>query len=219
MKKNKLIFIAVVCALSFGSYAKALDFQKKSSYTFNFTKKNIVKPILSFEDDSKIKRAYSLLKRTDTAACFSINTRELPAGAYTNWWLIYNNPEFCADENLPGGGKCSMSDLPNSSVNATVMWAAGGIVGPNNKTRFSACIDEGELSHQILLGTDGLIDSHKAEIHLIVRYHGPAEYSNATSLGEQLNDFTGGCEDTVAGINGFECADLQYSVHKSRYNY
>lgn len=219
MKNNKLLSIAIISALSFVSHANPFKYHQHSSYPSFFTKTNTVKPIFSFEDDSKIKRSYSLLKRSNTSACFSINTRELPAGAYTNWWLIYNNPEYCADENLPGGGKCSMNDLSNSNVDATVMWAAGGIVGPDNKAHFSACIDEGELSHQILVGANGLIDSHKAEIHLIIRYHGPAEITNATLLGEQLNNFYGGCEDIEAGVEGFGCADLQYSVHKSRYKF
>jgi hypothetical protein len=52
----------------------------------------------------------------------------------------------------------------------------------------------------------GLVEPFKAEIHLVVRTHGPASGDPAV-LQAQLNMFNGGCPPNT-------CGNVQVSVHQ-----
>ena len=107
------------------------------------------------------------LTRGDGLVWIRVNTTRLPAGAYTNWWVIFNNPDACS---APG---CGGKDFPTPAVNASVLFATGGVVTDNGVGHFRAHLEEGDLSGEVLFGP-GLTTAEGAEIHYIVRYHGPA---------------------------------------------
>ena len=169
--------------------------------------------VYSLTSGESVKNARSVLKRSDDMVCTKIDTHDLPGGAYTAWWLIYNNPEFCSNPLPFVTSQCSEQDLGNMDVQATAMWSAAEVVGPDGIAHISSCIEPEELTHAVLpVGTqEGLLDIDKAEIHVIIRNHGPGEYANAQLFGEQLNSFDGGCATDMQ--DGFDCSNAQITVN------
>ena len=130
--------------------------------------------------------------------------------------------EFCSD------GVCGEDDIfaapftpivnddrtfGTPGVVVQVMRATGNIVGENGIGNFGGGINEGDNSEGILPGP-GLIDATKAEIHNIVRYHGPVVEAYMPSM---ILSIDGGC-DVLSGGQldegvGFTCHDVQAVVH------
>ena len=152
--------------------------------------------VFSFDNNLPIENATATLERREDSVEFSLNTT-LDSGAYTIWWIIFNNPEFC----IYG---CDVGDLGISEVNASAFWATGGIVEDDNLGSFNAQLGENQLptgEDQVLFG-EGLTDSFEAEIHLIARTHGPVISGQEQ---EQITTFNGGCPPNV-------CQDVQFAV-------
>ncbi len=146
-----------------------------------------------------IHNSLATLHRTEDGVELKLDTK-LPEGAYTTWWVIFNDPEFCVDG-------CDAGDLEIPEVNASLFWATGEVVGDNGMGSFSAQLLEGELpqgSDQVVFG-EGLVDSFSAEIHPIVRSHGPVD---PEQVEEQLTTFNGGCPPEG-------CKDVQFAVFRS----
>ncbi|MFU8832950.1 MAG: hypothetical protein ACNA7J_12470 [Wenzhouxiangella sp.] len=171
--------------------------------------------IYLFDDpEVMISDASSALTRNDRGVSFQLHTSELaPDSAYTVWWVVFNNPEYCQ------GDICGLQDLPlpdfpdaDPRVEAALLWATGDVSNDLGRARFSAHLFAGaDAPGEVLFGPDPLLQDSNAEIHLIVRSHGP----RATLTGDELNDalttFAGGCAEFEAGPN--DCADVQFSVH------
>jgi hypothetical protein len=161
-------------------------------------------------DLSTVNGSAAKLTRTDDAIQLSINTTGLPAGAYTLWWVIFNNPEACVDG-------CSEEDLGNPAVMGTVFRATGGIVDANGVGHFRAYLQEGEVPSgvaEVLLPGGPLLDAQKAEIHVVLRYHGPVVERIAM---KQTTTHYGGCSvaapaqevDPVPSDRLYPCYDPQ----------
>ena len=133
-----------------------------------------------------------------------LHTTGLPAGAYTNWWIIFNNPDGCA-------GECGLPDVfPGGPSNPSVFWATGGVVQDNGVGNFQATIDEGEPSKGpdgFLLGT-GLMDAANAEVHIIIKYHGPAS-NDPDDFFLQTYTLLGLCDDRANALPDGNCFDPQ----------
>lgn len=174
-------------------------------------------------DGSDIAGSSAKLTRSESAVWIRLNTTELLPGAYTNWWAIFNNPAACTDP-------CNVDDLfdpaQRVAVQSSVLFAAGGIVGENGVGHFRAFLEEGVLPTgpgQVGFGP-GLIDAENAEVHYLVRNHGPASTDPAI-LQKQLSHIAGGCmnlapmpgqpgNDPVAAHRLFPCYDIQVAVFK-----
>jgi hypothetical protein len=111
----------------------------------------------------------------------------------TMWLVVFNDPEACAT--IP----CSEADLFNPAVKPDVLYAAGNVVGGSEKTRFGYHRNAGDNSGSIagLFGmpTDngdpwGLIDAKAAEVHYVIRVHGPL---NPDEMPAQIHTYGGGC--------------------------
>ncbi|MCH8893821.1 MAG: hypothetical protein IIB32_10000 [Chloroflexi bacterium] len=156
-------------------------------------------------------RGTSDLVRTVDGVSMNIDTTDLPVGAYTVWYVFFNNPAGCSD------GECGENDVLPPNVNpeaeVSLAWATGGIVGPDRMGHFSGSIGLGaDGAPGAVLWGDGLTDPMGAEIHLIVRYHGPATFDDPAVLGAELTSVGGSCSgDDVEG--GFPCYDTQASLH------
>ena len=158
----------------------------------------------------------SIMKRGHNWAGFRLLTTGLPPGAYTTWWAIFNNPENCQ-----GDEGCDLPDLLEADVNASVFWADGYVVRNNGFGHFRSYIREGRVPSaegKFVLGPDGLVDSRKAEIHLVVKYHGPAS-SDPDTLYEQTHTLLGTCFEGANAIDfgdpfGVQCFDPQAVIHK-----
>ena len=73
-----------------------------------------------------------ILKRKQDRLEFEIKTTGLPAGAYTVWWVVFNNFDEC-------DGPCNPPDLFNPAVGGSVFYATGGIVEDEGGGLGSAC--------------------------------------------------------------------------------
>ena len=162
-------------------------------------------------DGSAVQGSSARLARHDNAVWLQINTTDLPEGAFTVWWVIFNNPGACV-------GGCGEDDLFRPAVGASVLWATGGIVGRNGVGHFRAHLEEGELPGmpgQILLPGPPLQNAEAADIHVIVRYHGLVVPSIAV---KQTTTSYGGCiagpavpPDPDPADRLFPCFDPQFA--------
>ena len=152
--------------------------------------------VFSFDNSLPVEGATATLERREDSVEFSLNTT-LDSGAYTVWWVIFNNPELCANE-------CGVDDLGILEVNASAFWATGAVVENDNLGSFNAQLGENQLptgEDQVLFG-EGLTDSFEAEIHLIARTHGEVIPG---VLQQQITTFNGGCPPNT-------CEDVQFAV-------
>lgn len=122
----------------------------------------------------------------------------VPGNVHTLWVTAFNNPKKCATT------PCSAADVPNPDVQASITFGPGQIAGDDGTVDFTAFRAVGDLTG-VYLGP-GLLRPHKAEIHLVVRRHGPASADPAV-LQEQLTMFNGGCP-TPPG-----CTNVQVAPH------
>ena len=162
-------------------------------------------------------RGSSDLVRTVDNISMNIDTTDLLIGAYTVWWVIFNNPAGCSD------GECGENDvlppLVNPEAEVSVLLATGGMVGPDRSGHFSARLGVGKdaAPGQVLWG-DGVTDPMDAEVHIIVRYHGPAKWDDAKTLKSQMYSFQGFCTpassfDIGTDENAFSCYEPQATMH------
>lgn len=152
----------------------------------------------------------AVLVRSEQGITVSVHTSGLKRGnTYTNWWVIFNNPDACDADG------CNASDFGNPEVEASVLHATGRVAYTGDKVAFNAFLPVGlvplnrtrEGRERIRFGP-GLQNTWKAEIHYVIKCHGPAGPSAAT-LVEQISTFNGGCGDDPPG---FACFDAQAIV-------
>lgn len=172
--------------------------------------------VLKFSDLSEV--GTSRLLRNDNGVSFNINTTNLePGTAVTLWMVIFNKPENCTD------GMCNEDDVFDASARAAAMVdvvfsGSGRVIQNSGKANFAGHRNEGDNSDSIIpvfFGemAFGLKDARKAEIHFVIRSHGPLIPG---LINEQISTFSAGCagfppELGTPGPNN--CQDLQFSVH------
>lgn len=89
--------------------------------------------------------------------------------AGTIWWVVFDSPENCAN----GIGGCGLDDLGDPAVNASVLHATGHVIPPDGYATFVASLHETPGTTVAPLFGPGLVDAEGAEIHAVVRWHGP----------------------------------------------
>lgn len=155
--------------------------------------------VIAFADGSV--RGESTLLRTNQVIGMVLATTGLEPGAYTNWWVVFNNPEACVN----GPGHCGEADAdfePGGPAEFGFTWAAGHLVGPSGRGNFASYLEEGvQLWDDDLNPGEVFEDARTAEINLIVRYHGAPQPGH---IYEQTH--------TLQPELGLE-ADLQFVVH------
>lgn len=151
------------------------------------------------------------LHRSKEGANLGIETTELvPGDAYTIWWIIFNNPDACAP---PG---CSGADFPanggDPAVEASVMNATGRVADSDGNATFSAFLPAGfmhtnrESTNPRQAFGPGLQNVRGAEIHVVVRSHGPSSGNI-----EQISTLFADC-NADDGTGGMVCFDAQAAV-------
>lgn len=141
---------------------------------------------ISFFDRLPVKGAGSLT-RDDDGIWVSVSTSDLDKkSAYTAWWVIFNSPWLCA----AGPGACTGADL--GAADGSVLHATGFITGTDGTSNFSAHLAEGAVpdGKEVRRGS-GLVDSHAAEVHVLVRTH---SQSIAGRVDEQTSYLLGACD-------------------------
>lgn len=158
------------------------------------------------------------------AAADNSNTR---ASTLTLWWVVFNNPEHCqldeGDPN-PAGTVCNAPDLFREEVEGALLYATGQVTERNGQVTLVAPLyttadaaggsfDPSDAVDPFDLGT-GLKNPMGAEVHTIVRSHGPII---PDELDAQITSFEGGCvvdvpRPSIPDEPG-ECADVHFAVH------
>jgi hypothetical protein len=157
------------------------------------------------DSDELTVTGMSKLIRTDTGVNLTLVTSGLEPGAYTCWFAVFNHPENCGD---PAGCGINPDDFLPASEGGTTgfgfTYATGHVVDRSGKAVFAANLNEGTVLLNDFLDLDEVFqDARAAEIHLIVRYHGPAEPGRIYEQTHTLEPDLGIGPDV----------DVQFSVH------
>lgn len=178
-----------------------------------------VSDVLTFADMTPV--GSSRLTRTDAGVSYQVRTTELePGTATTVWMVIFNHPEHCATS------PCQIDDLFNADVMADVAYAAGHVIGNAGRGGFAGRRNVGDNSGSIMgewfgLPEHGLLDARGAEIHFIVRNHGPIIPG---LVNEMISTFNAGCgpdamegappvPETLGTHGPNTCEDVQFAMH------
>lgn len=159
-------------------------------------------PVVNMATGGKIPSAGSTLTRANKGVFFTTHTQGLPSGnAVTAWMAVFNNPEQCATR------PCTPADFANPAVDGTLLNTGGRIIGVDGAATYGAFRAVGDVTGaRPGVGTgNGLVDTKRAEIHIVIRSHGPALLGDPVLLSEQLTMFNGGCPPNT-------CVNLQASV-------
>jgi hypothetical protein len=169
-------------------------------------------PVLSFSDDDQ--HGSSIIVRNPGGVTASLSAYSgVPSGeAVTMWFIVFNNPESCISYTMeePGITFCGEEDVlenPNPA-NVAVLYGTGHIVGNGAQVHLSGSLQEGDNTGAETFGgfypSDNLEDAEVAEIHLIVRGHGPANHGRGVRNQIRTGQFE--CEPPI-------CEDILFSVH------
>ena len=159
-----------------------------------------IQPLLRFSDGSALPGGGSLLARTRDGVYMSFHSSGLTPGTVaTTWWAFFNQPKRCATS------PCGVADLNNPDAQPSLLIATGRVVGADGTADFGAFRAVGDATGAVF--GPGLVNAMKAEIHLVIRTHGPAILDDPLTLQAQLNAFNGGCPPNT-------CANLQVSIHQ-----
>lgn len=143
-------------------------------------------PVVEIADTANVTGT-STLVRSDRGLRAVLRTGGLVAGdAYTVWFIVFNNPAAC-------DGACDGADLTNPAVGGVSTLGAGKVVRGERST----------FVMRMPVGSE-LTNPHGAEIHFVVRTHGPALPGQAD---EQTTTLNGGCPPNV-------CANLLLAKHQ-----
>ncbi len=160
------------------------------------------------------------LHRTEQGITFNYKSNALTPGyAYTVWIVVWNRPLECGIPNA-----CMEPDFGIAQfVEVEVMSGGGHVVGNSGKGNFGGHLNAGDVSGSIneLFGlppAGGLQEGNvfNAEIHLVLRSHGPAIPGE---VHEQISTYAGGCDAPFA-IPPFtaipdepgECGDIEFAI-------
>ena len=152
-------------------------------------------------DDSPVHYASSKLVRTNRGVSMNIKTNDLTPGAYTNWWIVFNNPGACVNPIPAIGAACGAPDLSVDGVDASVLYATGNVVDEDGEGGFAAHLKVGDTGGALF--GPGLMNPRGAEIHIVVRDHGEVI---PAMMPAQIMTVDGGC-----GVN--DCTDVQGAAH------
>ncbi len=130
-----------------------------------------------------------------------------PDFAYSIWWVVFNNPEFCATPY-----KCAGSDLEvnggDPRIMASVFYAGGMLADGNGSTNTSLTLVPGRTKRELFAQSRdwGLRNLRKAEIHVVIRSHGLAGIAGPVS--KQIGTGNEACPESG-------CANKFFSIHLS----
>jgi hypothetical protein len=172
-------------------------------------------------DESPVEDAEAVLTRMEHGIAMSMQVGGLrPGDVYTIWWIIFNLPEKCSDDDcgqddvflmnaegdfiLDGFGRRQFNRPSIEDIHIANMWAAGSIVDEDGTVRFEGHLPIGDTITDVVFGS-GLLYPMTAEIHLIARTHGPVQPG---LLDEQLLTAWGGCPNPN---DRTPCADMLFA--------
>ena len=188
---NRLTTI-VFCA-AFLTLALAADSLAQSDRSGNV--KTTIAQVHVIATGAVVHQAGASLSRNNDGVFGKISTSGLtPGHVATMWWVIFNNPEYCATP------VCTPPDFNNPLVNGALQLGGGTIVGAGGRADFSGYLAEGDNNGYYLNPAfpnmpnpaPGILNAKTVQVHMAIRSHGPASADPAV-LALQLTTFPGGC--------------------------
>ena len=158
----------------------------------------------------------SWLRRDEGSLTMRFDAEGLtPGHTMTVWWVIFNNPDACGG----GEGDCGGPDLSDPNVETDLLFADGMVVDEDGKASFAGYLEIGEtpgtMNPKLGFEAIGLTDARGAEIHLVIRSHGPTVEGQVAA---QIDSFGGGCVENQSPpaipMDAGECANILYSIHE-----
>lgn len=153
--------------------------------------------------------ASSWLARDDGGVLMAMHTAGLEAGtAYSVWWVVFNRPEACLARPTEAV-RCGEADLVRPAAEASALFAAGGVAAGRGDGFFGGRLTVGDLRgcQAELPCRAGLTNPAGAEVHLVVRSHGPVIPDRVDA---QITTFNGGCH--AGEPNEGQCRNVQASA-------
>jgi hypothetical protein len=138
--------------------------------------------VIDFATFAPVEGAWSKLVRNGSGISMTLHTSGLTAGdAYTVWFVAFNHPENCT---APIGDltMCGEPDLVDPAVATAAFLAGGHVIGTDGPATISGSLKVGQTKDALSFpdGAGGFITPFTtltnpmgAEVHLIVRRHGP----------------------------------------------
>jgi hypothetical protein len=154
-------------------------------------------------DGTEVAGSGSQLLRNSNGLTTTIHTSDLTPGVYTLWWVIFNNPENCVTPHQCSVPADLLDPTQQAAVQSSAVNATGRLVSGNGIGDFGAWIGIGGPYSGELLAGPGLLDIRRADVLLVVRYHGAAIQDQ---LVDQMTTFMGGC-----AVN--TCFDDQFAYY------
>jgi len=160
-----------------------------------------------FNTADKVNGATTLIRNfrhKDVVAHISSKALE-PDTAYSIWWAVFNRPRFCAQ-----AFECAVSDLEtfggDPRVKASVFWGGGFVSDESGTANTSIQLMKGRTGRELFANTKnyGLQNLAWAEIHLVLRTHGPAGLAGpvASQIGTANEACpVDGCKNVFASIH------------------
>lgn len=180
--------------------------------------------VLTFAETEDVGDA--VLRRNANSIRTRVQVEDAAPGAWTVWHVIWNTPEGCATPY-----ECVEADLFNPDAGLAIGYAGGRVVGENGILNVAVHLREGEqlegfpypetIATGLQLTEDTMIDSQHAEVHLVMRHHGPLVRGLVPDM---IRTFNGGCvyefpiEDsapTYGAPGPNTCADVTFAVFES----
>lgn len=167
---------------------------------------------------SVVAGADATLIRHGDGISFTFTGAGLTAGnAYTIWFVAFNSPEACTAPMTDGAtaiSLCGVADLLADRGDPTAVWSAGHVVGGSGKATWGGRLAAGDISGCTERGqlacNDGLTDPHGAEVHLVLRTHGPMI---PELVNEQIHSFNEGCYPGQPNAGPpAPCTNVQYAA-------
>ena len=215
MKTN--LFLTILMVLSIVACNKDNELGKDPSGYGS----NPIRHTVDIVDESltNVVGSSTLLRQKDGVSAQFKTSTLIPGHAYTLWWVIWNKPENCAG----APGPCLESDFGIADqVEVEILYASGQVVGSNGQTTFSAHLKESDTNGSIndlfgLPSFGGLQDAQQAEVHLVLRSHGP---KIPGQINNQISSYGGGCTVNFPAFSEVpdevgECADIHASIHQA----
>lgn len=202
---NRRILIVMCCI---GVLTLALAGTVSSQNNDSGNVKTTISQVHSIAAGTVVPAAGASLSRNNGGVFANISSSGLTPGHVTTfWWVIYNNPEFCASTS------CVPMDLNNPAVNGALQYGGGTIADAGGRVNFSGYLAVGDNTGFYLNPalpnmpnpSPGIVSAKQAQIHLALRSHGLPNMDPAI-FQQQLTSFPGGC----AG-NPSPCATVQFA--------
>lgn len=201
-KRWSLWPVCMVLAIS-GGAALADDGEGKTKEAIQVADHHIFGSNVAVDGATLLIRDY---KNREVRASVMTGALE-PDFAYSIWWVVFNNPQYCATPYACTGGDLEING-GDPHIKASVFYGGGMLADGTGHATTELTLVPGRTTRELFaMSKDyGLRNLRKAEIHLVIRSHGLAGIAGPVSM--QIGTANQACPD--AG-----CANVFASVHPS----